>query len=183
MNDLRAAAQQALEVLTKIRCDALYEQDCNVCNTEEALRAALAEPVQEAVAFQYRREQVEKQMASGYSAFGTTTWPAQEEFLNKSRAVAHNQLGYYRQMTRLKARVESPAQSTQEKNNAPAKLSVPHEWHTELATTCFARSYGGEGSYYCPHCDINAGSVWREHAWRPTKWQAICDKCRELFEE
>jgi hypothetical protein len=38
----RSTVEQALEVLTKIRCDALHEQDCNVCNTEEALKAALA---------------------------------------------------------------------------------------------------------------------------------------------
>ena len=39
----KAAVQYALAALKKIRCDALYEQDCNTCNAEEALRAALAE--------------------------------------------------------------------------------------------------------------------------------------------
>lgn len=63
------------------------------------------------------------------------------------------------------------------------KLPMPKHWHTELAATCFAKNYNGEGSYYCPHCDINAGSVWTDHAWRPTKYQALCYKCRELFKE
>ena len=75
------------------------------------------------------------------------------------------------------------AEPVQEKNSAPEKLPVPKEWYTEPATTCFAKSYNGEGSYYCPHCDTNAGSVWVDHAWRPTKWQAICYNCRNSFNE
>ena len=47
----RAVVEQALAALATVRCDALYEQDCNVCNAEEALKAALAEPVREPVAY------------------------------------------------------------------------------------------------------------------------------------
>ena len=58
---------------------------------------------------------------------------------------------------------------------------MPEEWKTEKAATCFARSYDGEGSYYCPSCDSNQGSVWLEDSWRPTKEAALCEKCRSIF--
>ena len=61
------------------------------------------------------------------------------------------------------------------------KLSdqVPAEWHTEIAATSFAMAYNGEGSYYCPDCDANTGSVWYNDIWRPTKFQALCYTCRK----
>ena len=49
----RTTAQQVLKALEAVRCNALYEQDCNVCNAEEALRAALEQPEQEPVAWMY----------------------------------------------------------------------------------------------------------------------------------
>lgn len=46
---LREAAQMALEALELTHCTAKYEQDCDVCNAVEALRAALALPDAEQV--------------------------------------------------------------------------------------------------------------------------------------
>jgi hypothetical protein len=61
-------------------------------------------------------------------------------------------------------------------------MKIPHEWETELASTCFARCYNGEGSYYCPCCKVNNGSVWVGDDWRPTKEQAICHPCRQKWD-
>jgi len=51
---LRKAAEQALAVLAKTKCDALYGRDCTICNAEAALRAALAEPEQSEPVYQMR---------------------------------------------------------------------------------------------------------------------------------
>lgn len=61
------------------------------------------------------------------------------------------------------------------------KPEVPPEWHHEKASVSFARAYGGEGSYYCPACGSNQGSVWIHDHWRPTKWQALCLPCRKGY--
>lgn len=61
------------------------------------------------------------------------------------------------------------------------KRQMPQAWHTEKANTCFSKCYQGEGSYYCPACESNEGSVWLLSDWRPTKWQALCADCRKTF--
>lgn len=64
-----------------------------------------------------------------------------------------------------------------------ALKDIPEEWYTEKASTCFSRSFNGEGSYYCPECDTNCGSVWRNEDWRPTKLDALCAQCQKKFNE
>jgi hypothetical protein len=51
----REVVEEALEALAKTPCNSVYEQDCSVCNAEEALRKALAaeQPKQEPVAWAY----------------------------------------------------------------------------------------------------------------------------------
>lgn len=61
-------------------------------------------------------------------------------------------------------------------------IPVPEEWHTEEASTCFSKTYMGEGSYYCPVCMHNTGSVWINSDWRPTKYQALCYTCRPKYQ-
>ena len=61
-------------------------------------------------------------------------------------------------------------------------MQIPDYYHTMSAHTCFAKSYQGEGSYYCPDCNSNGGSVWLTSDWRPTMFQALCSKCREKYE-
>lgn len=63
------------------------------------------------------------------------------------------------------------------------KPLMPKEWAQEEAKTCFARSYQGEGSYYCPRCDANRGTVYMESNWRPTKAEALCEHCRTTYSE
>lgn len=60
-------------------------------------------------------------------------------------------------------------------------LPIPSEWYTDPAETSFARAYNNEGSYYCPDCGDNQGSVWYHDAWRPTKIQALCYKCKPKY--
>lgn len=68
--------------------------------------------------------------------------------------------------------------------------NIPENYHTEKAMTCFAKAYNHEGSYYCPDCGSNQGSVWFYDNFRPTKYQALCYYCinkylpkREINEE
>lgn len=61
-------------------------------------------------------------------------------------------------------------------------MPIPEHYYTEQAMTCFTYSYNGEGSYYCPNCFANQGSVWVNDIFRPTKFQALCDKCRKEYE-
>lgn len=59
---------------------------------------------------------------------------------------------------------------------------IPLGWELEPAATSFARCYNGEGSYYCPRCHSNQGSVWLgDESWRPTKMQALCQECRQVM--
>jgi hypothetical protein len=58
------------------------------------------------------------------------------------------------------------------------RVAIPAHYHTEEASTCFALcGSSGEGSYYCPDCGYNTGSVWHGHEWRPTMAQALCHEC------
>jgi len=60
-------------------------------------------------------------------------------------------------------------------------IPLPDNYMTEEAMTCFTKSYNGEGSYYCPDCNSNQGSVWLDNNFRPTKFQALCYHCRAKY--
>lgn len=57
---------------------------------------------------------------------------------------------------------------------------IPAEWYVEKASTCFARSYNGEGSLYCPNCGSNIGSIWKGDE-VPVKAKCICFNCEDKF--
>lgn len=84
------------------------------------------------------------------------------ESVKLAKKAAKAQLAYYKMMKSV-------------------KKEIPNNYYAEKARTSFSKAYNNEGSYYCPECGLNTGSVWYYDEFRPTKYQALCCSCRSKY--